>query len=401
VVGGSSSRRPHQGRRDIALLVVVVGGVIGATVVLNALGSPGASVTAPSCVRSDPQVADSEAPHGLFVLTPPTGPNAANGEYQGGIAADLLNNPAVCGADFQVHWNSIDQGPGANPQYNFSKTDAEIAPWLEAGKEVNLIVQMVGYGPNASYVPAYALEGVPTFHCGESSVTPAFWTPSYETAYRGFVAAFLHHYEVVPGIGYLRFGLGTGGETFPVLNSTAPGCASQLDAADFSIPLWNNYLTGMLSFERSLHPTVQLMVALNSVFSGTPDNVTTTVAAAAVADGIGIGSEGLEASNYAKVTPSGVGCGGFGWCQQFEEHAGQVPLELQPYGPSSPNGSGPVGSLVPLLSFSLTQHAQIFEVYFVDWLIAFDPGYPGYATWHVAYANALESAAGVVGEGAV
>ena len=32
-----------------------------------------------------------------------------------------------------------------------------------------------------------------------------------------------------------------------------------------------------------------------------------------------------------------------------------------------------------------------------DWLIAFDPQYPGYAQYHAAYAQAITSAAAVVG----
>jgi hypothetical protein len=312
---------------------------------------------------------------------------------------DLLHNPMVCGAVFQVHWKSIDRGPSATPQYNFSSTDASIAPWLAAGKEVNLAVEMVGYGPNGSYVPSYALVGVPTVQCGESAVTPAFWTSNYEADYRAFLVQFLHHYETMPGIGYMRFGLGTGDETFPVLNSTAPGCAGQLAGENFTIPLWTNYLTGMLGFERSLDSPVQLMVALNGVFYGTPDNVSSTVAAVAAVDGIGIGAESLQSSDYASLNSSGVGCHGFSWCEDFYEHVGKIPLYLQTQGATNPNGSGKIGSLVPLVEFSLSQHAQIIEIFFADWLAAFDPGYPLYPFAHAAYTTSLAGAADVVGEG--
>jgi hypothetical protein len=56
-----------------------------------------------------------------------------------------------------------------------------------------------------------------------------------------------------------------------------------------------------------------------------------------------------------------------------------------------------MGPLPPLLQAGLTVHAQIFELYAQDWLIAFNPQYPGYAQYHAAYAQAIASAAAVVG----
>jgi hypothetical protein len=56
-----------------------------------------------------------------------------------------------------------------------------------------------------------------------------------------------------------------------------------------------------------------------------------------------------------------------------------------------------MGPLPPLLQAGLTVHAQIFELYTQDWLTAFDPEYPGYTEYHADYAQAIASAAAVVG----
>ncbi|MCI4372533.1 MAG: hypothetical protein L3K02_02660, partial [Thermoplasmata archaeon] len=162
--------------------------------------------------------------------------------------------------------------------------------------------------------------------------------------------------------------------------------------------VWSNYVTSMLAYEQSLEPRVQLMVALTPVYPNQGDNVTPIIAAAAAADGIGIGNEGLRASDFTNLTSSGMGCGGNGWCKQFWRFAGTVPLELQTDTASSPNGSGPTGSLVPLLPSALNQHTQIFELYLQDWLTAFDPNYPAYGAYHVGYAAAITQVASVVGE---
>lgn len=397
----------------VAILVGVLIGMstVGGTLVMGYHGSPAVSTSPsppsppppspppptsphsiPSCLSTDAQVADPSAPHGEFVLDPPTEPHHA---YYSDVQTYLLNNPILCGADFWVAWDTVDAGPQSHPEYNFSAVDAEAAPWIAAGKEVNLIFEMLGGSP--SYVPASILSEVPTLQCGTSGATPVEWNATFETAYRAFLAATVQHFDSESGFGYLRFNLGVSGETSPISDINAPGCQSALMTAGFSLATWANYLTGMLSYEHSLDPSIGLITPVSPVFPGEGDNITATVSSAAAADGIGIGNQGLRANDSSVVEPNGVGCGGNGWCQQFWRFAGVVPLELQTAAASSPDGSGTVGSLVSLLPFALSQHTQVLELYLDDWLTAFDPNYPAYASYHTAYASALTQAAAVVG----
>src|SRR5579885_713480 len=46
-----------------------------------------------------------------------------------------------------------------------------------------------------------------------------------------------------------------------------------------------------------------------------------------------------------------------------------------------------------LLSFGVTLNVRNFEIYYVDWLTAYDPNYPAYAQYHPAYTQAIEATA--------
>jgi len=380
-------------RTILAVAIGIVLGVAGVGLALN-LSPRDPPASSPSCLGSNSEVADPSAPHGAFVLDPPTGPHHA---YYSDVQSYLVQNPVLCGADFWVAWSSVDAGPGAQPEYNFTEVDAHAAPWIAADKEVNLIFEMVGGTPND--VPSSLLSEVPTLHCGNSDVTPVEWNGTFETAYRAFISAAVHHFEAEAGFGYLRFDFGVGGELSPVSDIDAPGCSSQLAANGFSLASWASYLTGMVAYEHSLHPTIQLMIPLSPVYPGQGDNITATVSKAAAADGIGIGSQNLRANDSALTEPTRAGCEQAEWCEAFSTYAGVIPLELETAAASSPNGSGSVGSLVPMLAFGPTVHAQIYELYLEDWLTAFDPNYPAYAEYHVAYAEALTQLASVVGMG--
>jgi hypothetical protein len=378
---------------------LAVGLLAGAAAVGGAfvLGPHDPPPVAPSCLAPNSHVADPTAVHGAFVLAPPLHSYNA---YYADVQSYLVPNPTVCGADFWVPWAWVESGSLAHPVFNYTAVDTALAPWVAAGKEVNLIFEMVGEQAGQQYVPTFVLSAVPTLSCGSGFPYPVYWNTTYENAYRAFMAATVAHYDHTSGLGYIRFGLGIAGETQPILNIGAPGCQAALNASGFTIPTWTNYLTGMLAYEHSLSPEVQLMVALEPPYPNDADNVPQTVAAAAVQYGFGIGSEGLQLKNTQQVNATGVGCGGSGWCQLFSKYAGKVPLELQTSALSEPNGSGPTGSLVQLLPFGLSQHTQVFELYLDDWLTAFDPNYPAYAQYHLAYAEALTQTADVVGTGA-
>jgi hypothetical protein len=77
----------------------------------------------------------------------------------------------------------------------------------------------------------------------------------------------------------------------------------------------------------------------------------------------------------------------------FAEYSGQAPLELQTYLQSCPDKSCTTGSLVDLVPFAVAHKATVLEIYYQDWLLAFDPSYPGNSQYGAAYAQVLTQAA--------
>lgn len=353
----------------------------------SSTSSLGANVT---CTQVDGNVADPSAPHGLFVLSPATKPTQ---QYYSSVV-NLLANQNVCGANFFVPWSSIDSGPTSSPQYNWTVLD-ELQPWIQAGKVVNLIVWAVNYGGGIPATPAYVLSQVDHFPCngstGPSQIIPIYWEQPFVTSYHQFMSAMLQRYGTNSAVGYIRFGLGGGGETNVARDFVA--CKPVLQKYGYTDQVWQNYIGQMLDYEKSLTSPKQLMLGISQLYDNNftfPD----FEAARAVQDGIGFGSQGLEKADIQQFD-SGKPCH-VDYCRLFQVYSGKVPLELQTIAASSPDGSG-TGSLVDLIPFGLRLHTQIFELYFDDWLTAYEPSYPNYAMYHVAYANALSSASSVLG----
>lgn len=348
--------------------------------------------SATSCTATDPRVADPGAPHGLFA----NAVNLASPAQQQVILHYLLADPTVCGADIVVPWSAIDKGPGATPRYDWTQLDKWTGPWEAAGKEVNLIVWGVDEQPRQTPVPAtpaYVLSQVDTVQCDQNTPpTPVYWEPGYEDNWKAFVAAVVDHVAGDPHVGYLRFGIGTGGESY-VENDLKGACLAQWNAHGYQRD-FPAYTAAMLAYEASLHSAKQIMVGINTFRGG--DGFPDQVAATAVADGFGFGTQGLADSAIRSGQPCYAN-----WCALFDKYTGRVPLEVQTYEKTDPAGTGPEGTLPPLLRFALSEHAQILELYPTEWLVADDPTWPGYPQGHAAYAQALAGAASVVGSAPV
>jgi len=351
-----------------------------------------------SLVAATPKVA-------LQVLFPPINPRTS--DYKA-VQAYLMNNPAVTGANLSVEWGMIDQGPTANPQYVWTAVDALIAPWAAAGKKVNLIVwansdSSIATCSNgvASTTGNCAIPGYVWNLLGPSNYTSCntqygvqqignyLSQAGFQLPYQQFMSATVQKYGTNPNIGYIRFGLGHGGESFPVSgwNDITAACGQAFAAWGITIPSWESYLASMVAFESNLHSPKQLMVGVTPMgfpLSTVPDFLAPLVVPA----GIGFGTQGFE---LADVT--GYPTCNADWCNLFAHYAGQQPLELQTLLQSCPDNSCATGSLVDLIPFAISHHASVFEIYYQDWLLAFAPGYPGNSQYGAAYSQVLTNAA--------
>jgi len=341
---------------------------------------PENSSNLPKCNEPLQSVPVPDAPHGLFVLLFPGQRRLA--EQRQDV---VLKNPLVCGAEVYVVWSEVDKGPGANPRYNWEIVEKQMSPWVKAGKMINFIVWAIGYGQASSRaIPAAILSKVPKTTCNAYGTVPIFWSKEFMSAYQEFMSAFVEKWGSNPSVGYIRFGLGAGGESYPA-------CMFELMRhGEYSDDRWRKYLFDMMDYEKSLNSPKQIMVSL----IGQKPEVSRDIAEHAVKLGFGFGIQSLNADAMQKHRSGGT-CNG-DWCRLFEKYHGKVPLELQTFARTEASGEG-TGSLVDLLAFGVQMHAQIFELYLQDWLAASDKDDPNFKSVHGDYQKALEDTARIVG----
>jgi hypothetical protein len=222
---------------------------------------------------------------------------------------------------------------------------------------------------------------------------PVVYEKPFQVAYQHFIQAVLQHYSGNTSIGYMRFGLSVG-------NETDAYCTAQMQSLPapntFSTAVWENWISTMDSYEKSVlpSPSIQLMESLNRVDTdptGTafPD----FEAATAVSNKFGFGNNGLQKSDITN-SASNLPCTG-DWCAMFDKYAGQVPLELQTATASNPSGSdpsNPTGNLVDLLPVAIQHHATILEVLMPDLMLAFDPNFVPQNAADASFAGAYKAA---------
>ena len=367
-----------------------------------ACGAPGRRTALADRSAVDRRVADPPAIHGIYVALnnplPSTSPLRRNPAL---VERYLVHDDTLCGANLLVAWSAVDRGPGQHPRYDWSSVDKAAAPWIKVSKDVNLIVWGVAYDSTLSptpVTPAYVLRGVPTVTCPGTNdpVTPVYWNAGYAQNYQTFMRAVVSRYGRDPSVGYIRFGLGVGGEDYPANHMTG-SCLSAWQAQGLSPRRWIDYSTAMIAFERTLTSRIprfsrtSLMVGINPLPGYPHSSVPDIVARAAVQNGLGFGMQGLtvkQGANYRQGKPCYAD-----WCALFRRYVGRVPLEVQTYTRSNPNGGGPSGSLPALLHLALQARAQILELWPEEWLVTNDPNSPFHAAHSLAYRNALSVAA--------
>jgi hypothetical protein len=325
-----------------------------------------------------------QPPVSLELLYPPTSPFQP---YYADVQKYLLNNPLVAGVNFWLQWGDVDKGPNAIPQYDFSAFDAQIAPWIGAGKKVNVIVWAVSDTPVNNATPSYVFSNL-----GSSNITtcagekiPNYFQSAFQLPYQAFMAQVVKHFATNASIGYIRIGLARGGETWPAPNFGTDPCTNTfINKWGWTDTTWTNYVDAMLNYESTLKSPKPLQVGIDSYDS---NSIPDSEAATAVTLHMGFGNQGLRASDITKYPHCSSD-----WCNLFDTYTGDVSLELQPIALSNPNGTGEVGSLVTLLPFAVSHHATILELYCYDWLLAFDPNYPQYSSYGAGYATAFKAA---------
>lgn len=350
---------------------------------MTAWGQPAS--TFPKCTDRLSTVAVPSAPHGLYVVMFP------GSEHRPGVAKYLIHNHVVCGGVFYIIWNQVDRGPGASPRYDWSSVDDQLAPWIAAGKQVNLIVFAAGgqiYSKEkAETTPSFVFDRARSVECPAFGHVPVFWDSGFMSSYQEFMAAVIAKYGSNPAVGYVRFGLGAGGEMFPA-------CFHKLAGFGYSKDVWRKYLFAMLDAEKALDSPKVITIGLNPL--SPPDlEFAASIAEHAVEDGIAIGNQSLSANDVRSYN-AGKPCNA-GWCDLFSKYHGKVPLLLQTwqFNLLAPEDIGPtISEAVPL---AISLRTQILEIAIKFWTTGYDPSDRDYPAHHEEYQKAFEDAAKVLG----
>ena len=224
--------------------------------------------------------------------------------------------------------------------------------------------------------------------------------------YQNAIQAMVRKYGSDSRIGYIRIGLGRGGEiNLPQgWNDSSTGACYggysgkwnySVGGSSTSSSSWNNYLSTMVAYETGLGDS-HLLVSITPV-NGAGTVTDDFIAGFATQHGISFGNQGLESSDISGY-PNG--CGG-DWCNLFAQYHPQI-AELQTLGQSCPSGTACVnnlaqstGPLPPLLSFATFHGSNDLEIYYQDWLIAYDIDYAnsvGAGSSQAAYQSAIQTA---------
>ncbi len=248
-----------------------------------------------------------------------------------------------------------------------------------------------------------------------SQQVPNWQSNLFISNYQPAISAMVAHYGNNSNVGYIRIGLGRGGEiNLPQgwndssANDACYGGYSgkwgyTVGGNSPTSSTWNTYLNTMVTYEGGLSSAAPLLVSITPISGASPSTVTDDfIAPIAVNNGMSFGNQGLESSDISGY-PS---CGG-DWCNLFAKWHPQI-AELQTLGQSCPNGTScanslaqSTGDLTPLLPFATSNGANDLELYYQDWLIAFDPDYANSigvsSAEQTAYQAAIKTAAALPG----
>ncbi len=360
--------------------------------------------------RLHPSPSYRTGPHGLFVHAPNL---PVNDSIASDIQQYIITSPTVTGVNIVVPWSSVDRGPGAVPQYDWTFVENAVKPWTDAGKTVGFLVWGVAESSGQQFngqsmTPQYVLDQVNSvFVASQPSIprTPVYWEPGYSHNYRNFVKAFILEYGNKPWVSYIRFGIGYGAEDYVQNNYNVSPFADQWNLYGLSEVKWIEYSLDFIEYLATLHSPCQLMVTINNFqFDNQTgiNNLAIDVAQEAVKRGIGFGTQGLskydldqEHQMWDRIKgPKGTA----DWLCLFSQYYNQVPLEAQTMAWSQLNGGGRIGCLQAMVGLALRNHANILELYPSEWLVAYDPSYSGYGEYNAVYSKTLESAAAALSQ---
>jgi len=230
--------------------------------------------------------------------------------YEDNTAA--IANPHVVGGWMQFYWSEIEPEKG---KYDWSRLDARMKPWLEAGKKVALRIYWIGSGywkdPAAQRpTPQWVWNGGAkrVLHQPSGTEIPLPWDPIYKKHAFRFMQEIAHKYDNNPNI--LFFDVTPGAETNPyryvAFNQLTPDFKEQYastpasDGRTYSDELWLNTVREYIDFADQAFRHLPLLVTLNvaSLNLQEQHDYSVEIGQHCVDRGFYVGQNGLGGSSY-------------------------------------------------------------------------------------------------------
>ena len=191
-------------------------------------------------------------------------------------------------------------------------------------------------------------------------------------------------YNANPYVDFYQPGFGRGFENYAAPSAGGTACNAVLSPLGYEASAYLNYLSSMSTFMAHAAAGKAVIFSMNYLDypacsnrdSSRCDNADAlSMASSAARAGLGLGSQGLSASDLTASRSAGH-CDNNS-CAAFAAHASAPVREWQPASLSDPTGGNKTGNLALLMPFAVDNGATILEPYTNDALCAFDPAWVG------------------------
>lgn len=213
---------------------------------------------------------------------------------------------------------------------------------------------------------------------------PVYWSPNFVSAWQAFLTAVTSRYNTNPYVDFYQPGFGRGFENYAAPSAGGAACNAVLFPLGYAASTYLNYLSAMSTFMAHAAAGKAVISSMNYLDypacsnrdSSRCDNADAlSMASSAARAGLGLGSQGLSASDL--TASRGAGHCDNNSCAVFAAHASAPVREWQPASLSDPTGGNKTGNLALLMPFAVDNGATILEPYTNDALCAFDPTWAG------------------------
>jgi len=233
----------------------------------------------------------------------------AKSDYAFSENRDVIDNPYIAGALFQIVWSEVEAENGV---CDWSQVDGWIKPWLDAGKGVAIrfMWSTSGNWPAPYYktpTPKWVWDEGAKFVFYERSKTeiPMIWDPIYKKYAWRFMEQFAARYEDNPNL--LFVDVTPGAETNPYrfmrMNRDTPEFKDQFiatpasDGRTYSDEMWLEVVKEWIDAADGIFKKAPLLVTLNVGGMSAADRLG-VIGDYCVERGFYVGQNGLNAGSY-------------------------------------------------------------------------------------------------------